>query len=246
MMTQSIWKKKKQYTPEELPTQIIVEILSRLPIKTLFHCLLVCKDWFSSISDPYFAKPHLSRSPISLLIKPIYRNHPESTQLRLIDLQCETQLKFSSKINFPILEHQTVTSCNGLLCLSCISNLIYVCNPILGEYITLHISTYDGKQQHRTITAFGFNPMTNQYKVLQFFVYRVFDPINQARAMIYTIGEGSWRDIGIVPYYLINRSVNSFVNGALHWLTFTQDSPDFIRCFDFGSKQFRVVHIRII
>ncbi|CAL5391071.1 unnamed protein product [Camellia sinensis] len=210
MMNQSIWKKKKQYTPEELPTQIIVEILSRLPIKTLFHCLLVCKDWFFSISDPYFAKLHLSRSPISLLIKPIYRNHPESTQPRLIDLQCETQLKFSSKINFPILEHQTVTSCNGLLCLSCISNPIYKCNPILGEYITLPISTYDGKQQHRTITAFGFSPMTNQYKVL-------------------------------ITALLINRSVNSFVNRALHWLTFTQDSPNFIRCFDFGSEQFRVV-----
>ncbi|KAL7218812.1 hypothetical protein ACSBR2_011976 [Camellia fascicularis] len=241
MMNQSIWKKNKQSIPEELPTQIIIEILSRLPIKILFHCLLVCKDWFFSISDPYFAKLHLSRSPISLLIKPIYRNHPESTQLRLIDLQCETQLKFSSKINFPIFKHQTVTSCNGLLCLSCISNPIYVCNPILGEYITLPISTYDGKQPHRTITAFGFSPMTNQYKVIQFFVYRVFDPINQAKAMIYTIGEGSWRDIVIVPYYLINRSVNSFVNGALHWLTFTQDSPDFIRCFDFGSEQFRVV-----
>ncbi|XP_028116122.1 F-box protein At3g07870-like [Camellia sinensis] len=34
---------------------------------------------------------------------------------------------------------------------------------------------------------------------------------------------------------------HSFLNGALHWLTFTQDSPDFIRCFDFGSEQFRVV-----
>ncbi|CAL5336328.1 unnamed protein product [Camellia sinensis] len=45
----------------------------------------------------------------------------------------------------------------------------------------------------------------------------------------------------LIAALLINRSVNSFVNGALHWLTFTQDSPDFIRCFDFGSEQFRVV-----
>ncbi|KAH7844011.1 hypothetical protein Vadar_023336 [Vaccinium darrowii] len=31
------------------------------------------------------------------------------------------------------------------------------------------------------------------------------------------------------------------MNGVLYWLTFTPESPGFIRCFDFGSEQFRAV-----
>ncbi|KAI8010811.1 F-box protein [Camellia lanceoleosa] len=231
MMKQSIISKKKknkQSIPEQVPIQIILEILSRLPIKSLFRCQLVCKEWFSSISDPHFAKLHLSRSPISLLIKPIFR---ESRKLRLFDLQIlykthprEAHLKLTTEINIPYAGQEIVNSCNGLLCL-CYKSVICVCNPILGE--------------------------TNQYKVIRFFIERVVESINpitelktyrdDPKAMIYTIGDGLWRNLGSVPYYLKNRSFNSFVNGALHWLNFTCDSPDFIRCFDFDSEEFWVV-----
>ncbi|CAL5336323.1 F-box protein At3g07870-like [Camellia sinensis] len=256
MMKQSIISKKKknkQSIPEQVPIQVILEILSRLPIKSLFHCQLVCKEWFSSISDPHFAKLHLSRSPISLLIKPIFR---ASRQLRLYDLQIlhkthprEAHLKLTSEINIPYAGQEIVNSCNGLLCL-CHISVIYVCNPILGEYITLPYATYDGHYSVPTVTAFGFSLRTNQYKVIRFFIERVVESINpitelktyrdDPKAMIYTIG-GLWRNLGSVPYYLTNRSFNSFVNGALHWLNFTCDSPDFIRCFDFDSEEFRVV-----
>ncbi|CAL5336317.1 unnamed protein product [Camellia sinensis] len=36
-------------------------------------------------------------------------------------------------------------------------------------------------------------------------------------------------------------SFDAFLNGALHWLLFDVNNPDFIFCFDFGSEQFRVV-----
>ncbi|KAL7250097.1 hypothetical protein ACSBR1_012153 [Camellia fascicularis] len=71
MMKQSIPnKKKKNSIPKELPCQIILEILSRLPFKTLFLCQLVSKHWLSLILDPHFVNLHLSRSPVSLLLKP--------------------------------------------------------------------------------------------------------------------------------------------------------------------------------
>ncbi|CAL5393954.1 unnamed protein product [Camellia sinensis] len=259
MMKQSIpnKKKKKHSIPKELPSQIILEILSRLPIKTLFVCQLVSKHWLSLISDPHFINLHLSRSPVSLLLKPFYRNC-RSNQLHLVDLQTlhkihprESRLKLNPKINFPPLGDQIVNSCNGLLCLCNDHSEIFVCNPILGDYIILPWTTYDGIKYHRTANALGFSPKTNQYKVIRFFLRRVvesFDPItelhtyrDEVKAKIYTIGEGLWRNIGSVPYYLTNHSFNSFVNGAVHWLNCAGDSPDFICCFDFGSEQFRVV-----
>ncbi|THF98775.1 hypothetical protein TEA_017847 [Camellia sinensis var. sinensis] len=258
MVKQSIPNKKmKNSIPKELPSQIILEILSRLPIKTLFHCQLVSKHWPSFISDPHFVNLHLSRSPVSLLLKPFYRNRG-SNQLHLVDLQTlhkirhrEAQLKLNPKINFPLLGRQIVNSCNGLLCLCNDNSEIFVCNPILGDYITLPSSIYDRIYYDRTINAFGFSPKTNKYKVIQFGLQRVvesFDPIiefctyrDEAKAKIYTIGEGLWRNVESVPYYLTNRSFNSFVNGAVHWLNCAGDSPDFICCFDFCSEQFQVV-----
>ncbi|THG08426.1 hypothetical protein TEA_006531 [Camellia sinensis var. sinensis] len=259
MMKQSIPnnKKKKHSIPKKLPSQIILEILSRLPVKTLFLCQLVSKHWLSLISDPHFVNLHLSRSPVSLLLKPFYCNR-RSNQLHLVDLQTlhkipprEAQLKLNPKINFPLLGCHIVNSYNGLLCLCFNDSEIFVCNPILGDYIVLPWTTYDGIKYHRTVNALGFSPKTNQYKGIQFFLQRVlesFDPFteletyrDEAKAKIYTIGEGLWRNIGSVPYYLTNHSFNSFVNGALHWLNFACDSPDVICCFDFGSEQFRVV-----
>ena len=44
--------------------ELIVEILSRLPVKTLMQFKCVCKSWKTLIShDPSFVKLHLQRSP---------------------------------------------------------------------------------------------------------------------------------------------------------------------------------------
>lgn len=42
---------------------LIVEILLRLPIKSLLRFKCVCKSWLSFISDPHFVKSHLVVAP---------------------------------------------------------------------------------------------------------------------------------------------------------------------------------------
>ncbi|CAL5391069.1 unnamed protein product [Camellia sinensis] len=108
-----------------LPTHIVFDILSRLPIKTLFNCCSVCKLWLSLISsDPQFAKLHLSRSHPSLLFKPI--NHiREPKKLHLVDLQIapythphNASMKLVPKINLPNdprIAVNMLNSRNGLL-----------------------------------------------------------------------------------------------------------------------------------
>lgn len=45
-----------------VPDDLIVEILSRLPVKDLMRFRCVCKTWKSIIFDPSFVKKHLERS----------------------------------------------------------------------------------------------------------------------------------------------------------------------------------------
>lgn len=135
-------------TIPDLPTHIVFDILSRLPIKTLFNCRRVCKDWLSLISDPRFAELHLSRSQVCLLVTPITERY-QTRKLNLVDLRIatyarprESRIKLVPKINLPKdpkIAFNIVNSCDGFLCLSepVTDDPIYVCNPILGEYITL-------------------------------------------------------------------------------------------------------------
>ncbi|PWA83992.1 F-box domain-containing protein [Artemisia annua] len=53
---------------EDLPGNVIADILTRLPVKTIIHCKCVCKKWREYVSDSYFVNLHLSRSPAGIMI----------------------------------------------------------------------------------------------------------------------------------------------------------------------------------
>ncbi|KAM7490383.1 hypothetical protein LguiA_033304 [Lonicera macranthoides] len=241
-----------------LPNHIVFDILSRLPVKTLFTCRFISKSWTTLLSNPEFAKLHLSRSPTSLLLKPyhfIYQNTilrgiRNSRRLHLVDLHTpdspQNKLKFIPNINIPNIGFNLLNSCNGLLCLSDSKDSIYITNPILGEYIKLP----NCGDNCEVVCAIGFSHMTNQYKVVRSLHKRFVDPISGLekpsddyyKAEVYTLGERTWRSVsGNGPFYMDNDSPNSFVNGALHWLGYPSKSGEFIHCFDFVSEQFRTI-----
>ncbi|KAG5254949.1 F-box associated domain, type [Salix suchowensis] len=53
----------------KLSEDLMIDILSRLPVKTILSFMCVCKTWLRLISDKDFATHHLSRSPPGILIK---------------------------------------------------------------------------------------------------------------------------------------------------------------------------------
>ncbi|KAI8569204.1 hypothetical protein RHMOL_Rhmol02G0260900 [Rhododendron molle] len=53
-------------TISDVPNPIVCDILSRLPLNSIFTCKRVSKAWRDLILDPHFERLHLSRSPLSL------------------------------------------------------------------------------------------------------------------------------------------------------------------------------------
>ncbi|CAK7338461.1 unnamed protein product [Dovyalis caffra] len=230
----------------QLPHGLILDILSRLPIKSLFSCKLVCKTWLHLISDPHFAKLHLSKSSTAILIRDVCFRSTEllSTQFveevhdKTVDVE---KMRFVPNTNLPDTEFHVINSCKGLLCLDGKSKgnfnqMIYVCNPILGEYVIIPV--FEKLRKWEQYFALGFSSVSNQYKVLQtYFPDRPY--VNQCRAEVYTVGTGQWRSIGNAPFSLDHLDANAFLHDSVHWIDYSPENDGFICAFDFGFEHFK-------
>ena len=98
-------------TMSDIPYDIAVEVLSRLPVKSLLRFKSACKQWFSLISDPKFAvlqyKHSAKNSPLKILTSNYYIS-PYST---LRSLDCSTKSlddpRALRQLNFPFATQDT-------------------------------------------------------------------------------------------------------------------------------------------
>ncbi|CAK7338459.1 unnamed protein product [Dovyalis caffra] len=200
----------------------------------------------SPSSNPHFAKLHLSKSSTAILIEDgcfrskelLSTQFVEEVHNRTLDVE---KMRFVSNTNLPDTEFHFINSCNGLLCLygkskGDFNQMIYVCNPILGEYIIIPVLHKLRKYGHRF--ALGFSSVSNQYKALQT-IFPEGEYVRQVRAEVYTVGTGRWRSMGNAPFNLGHLDANAFVHDSVHWIDCTLENDGFICAFDFGFEQFK-------
>lgn len=238
------------YFPEEL----IVEILCRLPVKTLLRCIVLSKSWYDLIKTPNFIATHLHKTLSSddhrLFLHRLYGNNDETFRLYFDNNDfgeymtphppCDTK------------KHLHVAgSCNGLICLFRddfshgfgYGYRFILWNPSIRKSILLpspHFIFANNFLRCRNFTGFGFDPTTQDYKVLRIMNLLVDDWIH-FRADVYSLNSNSWKDItDIVPRYRVHESVTpAFVNGALHWIATENNYRNFIMVFDVRDDVFR-------
>ncbi|XP_049410343.1 F-box/kelch-repeat protein At3g23880-like [Solanum stenotomum] len=123
-----------------LPPELITDILSRLPVKSLLQCRCVSKSWLSLICSPEFIKTHLSLAA-------------NNKGLSLLD----ESVVDSSDMNYPVENHcgrfWTVGSVNGLICVSGFSSSMvtygFGYDEIHDEYKVLRVrSTCQHHNKH--------------------------------------------------------------------------------------------------
>ncbi|XP_026433800.1 F-box protein At3g07870-like [Papaver somniferum] len=154
-------------------------------------------------------------------------------------------------INHPLIKKHSGTgaivgSCNGLVCISIpythhIDDPIYICNPTLGEKITLPRFTLMAKNKNNVeykkttyldghlVSGFGYNTKTDEFKVVRihYFVSRRSE-LSKGQVQVYTLGSGKeicspWRGI--------------LADGALHWL----DEEWNIVAFELAEEEFSLL-----
>lgn len=214
----------------DLPADILAEIISRTPVRTIVYCKCVCKRWHNILSEPGFANLHLSRSSeVVLFHQGDDDDDDESSYLALVelddkhdqhDIHHDLLMKFSLGLDFEYYEMYLSGSVNGLICLEdqC-DGSTYVCNPITQEYILLQDSEYTRNSYLMEYHGFGFVESNKEYKIVRF--HKVSFPSTEGSynlgSEVYTLGTGMWRDLGHVPFHLNGYDNGTYVSGNLHW-----------------------------
>ncbi|KAK3437512.1 hypothetical protein EUGRSUZ_C02180 [Eucalyptus grandis] len=172
----------------DLPEEILIQILLKLPVKSLVRFRCVSKSWDSLITHPSFVSLHLRHAMAGHDRSVILLRHYSLTQRKernTLYLDGESFLEHQ-ELEFPLKTHDTyylAGSCNGLLCFSdyIINNLqvvrlIYILGKNWSVIVPPEVEIYELK--------------TNAWRGIQ----------------------------TAVPYVIPESSSQAFVNGAIHWI----------------------------
>ncbi|KAK2998396.1 hypothetical protein RJ639_022957 [Escallonia herrerae] len=244
-----------------LPRDLIIDILSRLPVKVLCTFKAVSKQWRSLISsDPHFKKLHRSRSarvPKLLLSRYDYVFNLETVSfesnvhfLTIGAVDKTVYGKFDKRV--ADAGCVAITCCN-LMCLVTYK-AIHVSNPSTQEFVRLPDNRH---RPYDPIMGFGYLASENVYKLVVLSVRGFFDDDlfdfgeenpDDAYDMgceVLTIREGepasgAWRDVGDLPCLAWKKNWVC-VHGEIYWMALADSRGDLhkrIVVMSLGDEEF--------
>ncbi|XXG88679.1 hypothetical protein AAC387_Pa12g0866 [Persea americana] len=244
-----------------LPQDIMMDILSRLPIYSLLQCTLVSKAWRDTIrcNNSIFATMQHNRTMESqnttlglMFFLDDLEKEDECTNLYLIQRGevGEHRKLIVMDAQFTCFNRcfRIMGACNGLLCFSAyaIGGPAFVSNPITRECLMLPSEESLYKYAH--ISGFGFALAKKEYKVVRMVSKCPMERIQDDglwKAEIYTLGTSAWRQLKNVPAsnaaYLFCKFSDVLVNGSLHWFRRPARRSLLIFSLDMDREEFGVV-----
>ncbi|CAB4270961.1 unnamed protein product [Prunus armeniaca] len=244
-----------------LPTDILTDILSRLPVKSVCCIRCVSKALLKTVDDVSFATMHMRRRLLDdvhqvprLVLRSYYRFEEQRMQTFKYDgndLLTKSKPAIISEFKSRQYFHkQDFVFCNlfGFTSLSTKNERsCLLVNPFKGEFLML--PTTSELQAPANIFSnsdtygMGFDTMTNTYKIVRVSRYLKKDyQTYVVTAEVLVLGTSSWRELPLAPPCYPSRDVASSTYEAVHWLVSEYDnnhgSSRLILSFDFKNEEF--------
>ncbi|GKE33961.1 F-box domain containing protein [Tanacetum coccineum] len=227
---------------DRLPSNVMFDIFSRIPVKCLARSRCVSKVWCEYIDDRYLTTVHDKRvieepTPILYHTRLFQDRKFRSLCFHVIESkQTETGTPLTYVLEpkeYPFLEFlrkkplkkssdvriEVRGSCNGLMCLS----------QDEGNAVTSLVVVHPLKKEHHGAVTSKDHDMVRK----------------NLCTMVHEIGTNSWREIPQVPpYHITDGAV--FANGCLHWLVshidiMTEDGGRPVIRFDVEKEEFGLI-----
>ncbi|KAF5732926.1 F-box and associated interaction domains-containing protein putative isoform 1 [Tripterygium wilfordii] len=249
---------------KEIPEDLLIDILSYLPVKSLMRFKAVCKAWRDLFRNPDFITKHyhkratLSKSNTSVLLKHSANGEDCFSFLSsTVNDDGSEVIGIAESIYVPfygeyLRNPKILGPFHGLLCLVeyGIHGKIALWNPAIREFKLLPDLLPDllpwpgmgitGLEE----VGFGFDTKNNDYKVIAFacssdgarMVYR---------AELYSLTSESWRDIptSVLPTEEFSFCFDPYyIHGVCYWLI-TCKNGDWIMSFDMADEVFEIMQL---
>ncbi|XP_062004618.1 F-box/kelch-repeat protein At3g06240-like [Rosa rugosa] len=227
----------------DLPEEIIVNILTWLPLKSLIRFTSVSKRLhFIILSDPKFALSQLkaARQQKTLSRRLLVSTDAPPLELESIHLDDTPSFGEPSSIRKPSFPFQPqpggyvtlLGSCNGLVFVAVDEKLFYIWNPFIGFFKQLPDPGFPLDKNVLRYYGVGYLSATDDYKVL------VASREEEIEVEMFSSRTHIWQRIESprVRITLELDLLGTLSNDALHWLKYEEDE---IVSFDLEEEVFR-------
>ncbi|KAJ6700366.1 F-BOX PROTEIN CPR1 [Salix purpurea] len=205
-----------------IPSDVISDILSRLPVKSLSRFKSVSKSMLAFLGDPEFVEQHLKKA---ILKNPNLVLKLDSKLFYVEDEEWSKARRLPLPFSLCLENVEISGSCNGMLCISdqqCNQD-IFLLNPSTGVFKHLPFSGFDIAVVENSFTTigFGYHQAEGDYKVLRCaYIYdKPFIDIDSydCEARVYSLKADEWKNIGAIPeeFEEIPQPTVNY-NGELH------------------------------
>ncbi|KAL3532083.1 hypothetical protein ACH5RR_005604 [Cinchona calisaya] len=214
-----------------LPRDLFIEILARIPVKVLCQFRCVSKQWRHMLShDKHFVARHSQQSKANphLIFRKYYSNEVKEeldmsivVELTSIDIKSHAVSKIRAPVGGPV---NTFASC-GPLVLMCCPYRIYVCNPGTKEIVRVPLSS--SVARYCTV---GFGQCSTSscpielFKIVHLFPNDSFVGDEGMGCEIFSLKNGtdvnlgSWKRTGDCPYKVQTHGLSVCVGGFAYWM----------------------------
>ncbi|KAL3642395.1 hypothetical protein CASFOL_013210 [Castilleja foliolosa] len=238
-----------------LPEELMLCILSRLPVKTIVRFKSVCKPWFHLFSTPEFKKLHQAQFSIDpknqSFIVHSFDRHCSEPKKQFFIFNIESGNKRPTILNHPFANAQnvkldTVGCCSGLICIRSGQEIV-LWNPAMKLFKTVPLK--DLRASEMMSLGFGYDAIGDDFKVIRVVgVGRIEkgQGMNVTSAEIYSVNLGSWITIDVSFHFIGPQTKNiMIVNGNPYWVA-RVDGNEVLVCFDVLELVFKIVPLQPI
>ncbi|EOA37716.1 hypothetical protein CARUB_v10012444mg, partial [Capsella rubella] len=244
---------------ETLPIDLIIEILSRLPVNSIARYRFVSKQWASLLQRQDFTELFLTRTPMPRRQRLLFTFRFGSKWHYFSSPQPQD---FGDNVSVVATEYimgysgtrykEICQSVNGFIYLNDkrflsyidVKNVPVICNPCTGQHITLpKVETGNADLK----CYFGYDPIRKQFKVLCWTMFR--QTTSNVKYQVLTLGTGEllWRKIECPIRHTPEIERNGIcINGVLYYTSYRHGTSIRIVCFDVRSEKFSFVDMKYV
>ncbi|XP_027073817.1 F-box/kelch-repeat protein At3g06240 [Coffea arabica] len=244
----------------KLPEDLMLSILTRLPVKTVRRYKCVCKPWLKLFSTTEFIKMHheqTAKNPQnhSLIIHSIDEDYYHNMSLLNVNSTAEEPTNLVNP--FPVIfkEMDLVGCVNGLVCLSCppFAQMIVLWNPALSIWKAIRLPNRGIDESiDRISLGFAYDESKDDYKIVRITIFKPDgnSPKNFLRAFaeVYSANLDSWKRVRLsFQFSIIPTRSNVIVKGRPYWTAIIYDPVKMFRevmlWYDVENEVFRHVPV---